>query len=138
MAQGERTARVAERIQRETARLLIEEMDDPVVRGITVTRVEVSRDLRFARVFYVAPAASSPSDPDDLDRRVRRACPALQRALAGRLGLRYAVEIRLQHDQGLDHALRLEGLFREIESTRPHGAGTDPDDAGGATEGDEP
>ena len=46
-----RTRRVAELVQRELARLLEEEVSDPRIRLITITAVEVSKDLRHAKVY---------------------------------------------------------------------------------------
>jgi len=110
MAQGERTARVAEQIQREAATVFLEEVDDPLLRSVTVTGVRVSSDLRHARIFFSA----NPEQRAELEQRAKRFEPFLQRELARRVRLRYAVEITLCYDEGLDNAMRLERIFKEL------------------------
>jgi len=110
MAQGERAARVAEQIQREAARFLLEEPSDPLLRSITITGVRVSPDLRHARILYAAGAEHRA----EIERRARLFEPFLQRELARRVRLRYAVEIELRWDDGFEHSLRLEQIFAEL------------------------
>ena len=112
MAQGERAARVAEQIQREAATVFLEEADDPLLRSLTVTGVRVSADLRHARILF----SGNPEQRAELEKRAKRFEPFLQRELARRVRLRYAVEITLCYDEGLDDALRLERIFQEIHT----------------------
>jgi ribosome-binding factor A len=118
MAQGDRAARVAEQIQRETARILLEEVDDPVLRTATVTAVRVSADLRHARILL----ATAVEQREEAERRARRFEPLLQRGLARRLRLRYVPEIALRLDEGFEHALRLERIFEELKAERGEAA----------------
>jgi len=126
MTQGSRTARVAELIQREAARVLLEEASDERLRGVTVTGVQVSRDLRHARILYTAAVGRQA----ELERRAKRFESFLQRELARRLRLRFAVQVTLAYDGGVDHAMRLEEVFAEIHRTER--------DRGPATAGDAP
>ncbi|MBI5499329.1 MAG: 30S ribosome-binding factor RbfA [Deltaproteobacteria bacterium] len=115
MAQGERAARVAEQIQRETARILLEKVDDPVLRAATVTAVRVSADLRHARLRFTTAVELR----DEAEKRARRFEPLLQRELARRIRLRYVPEVALRFDEGFEHALRIEKIFEELEAGRP-------------------
>ena len=49
---GARTERLGEQLQQEIATILMRELKDPRMGFVTVTHVEVSRDLSIARVFY--------------------------------------------------------------------------------------
>lgn len=135
MTQGERTARVAELIQREAARVLLEDASDDLLRGATITGVRVSRDLRHARIFYTAGVGRQA----EVERRAKRFEPFLQRELARRLGLRFAVRVTLAYDGGVDHAMRLEEVFAEIhrsEGGRRESAAGAGDPAESAARGD--
>ena len=127
MAQSARAAKVAEQLQREAARVFLEEADDPLLRSVTVTGVRLSPDLRHARVLF----SGSPEQKDELQKRAKRFQPFLQRELARRVRLRYAVEITLCYDEGLDHALRLERIFEEIRTQGEPGEGHDDEDDDG-------
>jgi ribosome-binding factor A len=114
MAQGDRAARVAEQIQREAARIILERADDPLLRAVTVTAVRVSPDLRHARVLF----STAPAQREETERHARKFEPLLQRELAGRLRLRYAPEITLRFDEGFEHAMKLEKIFSEIGTAK--------------------
>ena len=49
-----RAERVADQIRMEVADILLRKMRDPRVRSVTVTDVELTNDLRIARVFVTA------------------------------------------------------------------------------------
>ena len=52
MLAGKRSARVGDQILKEIADLLMQKVKDPRVRGVTLTGVNISDDLRHARIFY--------------------------------------------------------------------------------------
>jgi ribosome-binding factor A len=126
MAQGARAARVAEQIQRDAARILLEKADDPLLRAVTITAVRVSPDLRHARILF----STDPAQREATERRARKFEPFLQRELAGRLRLRYVPEIALRFDEGFEDAMKLERIFAELGSkggaTGGDGSGTPP------------
>ena len=52
MLAGKRTLRVGDEILKEIATLLLERVKDPRVRGVTLTGIRLSDDLRLARIYY--------------------------------------------------------------------------------------
>ena len=104
-----RRRRVADQIGRELASLLLEEMDDPRVRGVTVSGVELSPDLRNATVFVTLPADA---DAAAAMKALARARGLLRRRLARRVRLKYLPALRFEHDRTLDRADRIEQLLR--------------------------
>ena len=107
-----RADRVGEQIQRELSQLLLREVKDPRLAQVTISAVEVSSDLKHARVSFGGSA----------DAAARAAALAgLQRAtgfLRGQLGrnlrLRYAPELTFVVDESVDHSLRIAALLKEI------------------------
>lgn len=91
-----RTARVAEALRQELAELIGNEMSDPRVAGVTVTRVAVSRDLKRAevRVFTAGDAARR----DTALHALEGARHWIRRELAGRLRLWRMPEFHFQAD----------------------------------------
>ncbi|HTJ85139.1 MAG TPA: 30S ribosome-binding factor RbfA [Polyangiaceae bacterium] len=119
MAEVKRAVRVAERVRDEIARLLGRKINDPRVAGVIVSRVEMTDDLRMARVFYRLLEADVP------ERRLKEAQTGLERAaglfrreLTHALKLRSAPELRFSYDSGMDHQNRVEELLAEIERDR--------------------
>jgi ribosome-binding factor A len=109
MANQQRLRRVADQIQRELSELLRAEVKDPRVGMITLTAVEVSPDLAYAKVFFTTLA-----DAESLTRiqtGLERAAGFLRAQLGKRLKLRVTPEIRFMHDVSVEHGVRLSQLI---------------------------
>lgn len=109
-----RPDRVAEAIRAEIATFLNEGVKDPRIVGlVTVTGVEVTRDLRHAKVF-VSILGSDADRSATLD-----GLESLAGHLRGRIGralrLRLAPEIQFQYDQSVARAARIEALLEQIK-----------------------
>src|SRR2546426_11723156 len=109
MANQQRLRRVADQIQRELSQLLRAELKDPRVGMITLTGVEVSPDLAYAKVFFttLADAESLTTIEAGLD----RAAGFLPAQLGKRPRLPGAPEIRLKHHASVGGGVR---LFRPV------------------------
>jgi len=120
-----RADRVAAAIREEVATFLAEDAKDPrVSRLVTVTGVEVTRDLRHAKVF-VSVMGSEAERAATFD-----ALASIAVHLRGRIGralrLRLAPEISFKPDESIAHATRIENLLSQIkEGTVPPDGDTD-------------
>jgi ribosome-binding factor A len=101
-------------MQREIAEILSHRMRDPrLSHWVSVTRVDVTPDLSFARVF-VSILATGEERERSL-KALARATGFVRRQLAGRLGLREVPELRFVLDGSIEHGARVEELLRKIE-----------------------
>jgi ribosome-binding factor A len=112
---GIRPRRVAELVQAEISRLLISEFQDPGAGFLTVTRVEMTADLRTATVYFSVFGAG---DPRAILDRIEKATGYLRRMLASRIKLKYNPQLFFALDPGPDHQERIDML---IEETKRHG-----------------
>lgn len=123
-----RPDRVAEAIREEVATFLTDGVKDPRVRGmVTVTGVDVTRDLRHAKVFVSVLG-------EEAERAETMAGLAGMAAhLRGHIGralrLRAAPEIAFKYDQSVTHAARIETLLEQVRQERD----ATPEDAGSET-----
>jgi len=114
-----RLRRVSEGVRAELAALFAKEVKDPGVTGVIVTRVEMTSDLKSARV-YVRLLEGG----DDHVRRAAglaalgRASGMLRREVTQRLGLRYAPRFVFRYDDVVERSTRIESLLAEIEAER--------------------
>jgi ribosome-binding factor A len=114
-----RVKRVAEGVREELASLLADEVKDPGAAGAVVTRVDMSNDLRSARVLVrVLEGGDEPARRATLVAALGRASGMLRREVTQRLGLRHAPELRFVYDDGQDNVTRVEQLLAEIEVDR--------------------
>jgi len=120
--QSTRAKRVGEGVREELASLLASEVKDPGAAGAVVTRVEMTDDLRSARV-YVRLLAANDDGPRrrELVSALRRAAGMLRREVTRRLRLRFAPELRFAYDEGLDATTRIEEILHEIHAERKPG-----------------
>ena len=109
---GHRGERVAQRIQEIVTRLLREEVRDPRIGFVTVTGVEVSRDLHVARVFVAG--HGSEGERSAALKGLNSAAPFFRRAVGRELSLRFTPEIVFEEDAGAESGFRVETILREL------------------------
>jgi ribosome-binding factor A len=108
-----RSERVAEGIREEVATFLAEDVKDPRVVGlVTVTGVDVTRDLRHAKVF-VSIMGSEEERRATLE-GLESAAGHLRSRVARALRLRVAPEISFRYDDTIARAARIEALLAEL------------------------
>lgn len=111
-----RQERVSELLYQELSILIGNELEDPRLSLLTVTRVDVSRDLRSVKVFVT-------HSDDEVSRRavlagLKRATPFLRRQVAQRCGLRVVPEMLFYYDDTPERAARVDELLRQIAAER--------------------
>jgi len=112
-----RLRRIEERIKEELAEILLFEVADPRLQGVTVTDVDVDRELAYADIFVSAIEGSSRKD--EVLAGFERAKGFLRTLLAQRLDyLRTFPRLRFHWDPTPERAARLERLFEELRSQR--------------------
>ncbi|MCR5535964.1 MAG: 30S ribosome-binding factor RbfA [Succinivibrio sp.] len=114
-----RNQRVASAILREIAEILQHELKDPRVRQATVTEVDVSPDLRNARV-YISFLTDDEQEVKSCMQGLESAKGYLRSTLASRLKLRYMPTLDLRYDALLKESMHLDALIAKGlgESTR--------------------
>ena len=107
-----RVQKMASLIRSELSRLLISEVSDPRLRHIVITDVELSKDLRHARVYFEAGAVS---DPKEVSRGLVRAVSFLRRKLSANLDLKYVPELVFDLDKQASQVSRVLSLLEEVK-----------------------
>jgi ribosome-binding factor A len=96
-----RTDRVAEQLRAEIARVLRERISDPRIGLVTVTRVDVSPDLRQALVFWSALDSTDEASIERVADGLDSAAPFVRRQLAEALPLKRTPELTFRYDPSL-------------------------------------
>lgn len=118
-AEAQRAEKVAAEIHQVLARLLREEIKDPRVGPLSLTSLHMSRDLRIAHINLVP--LGGQGDPAALLEGLEAAGGFLRRAVGQELRLRHTPELRFHLDEGVDEAMRMTRLLRELEAQREDG-----------------
>lgn len=106
-----RPARIAEVIREVAAETILFKMQDPRIRGVTVTRVEVPSDLQSAKI-YVS-VMGSDSDVEQCLYGLNHSAGYVQRHLADRLKLRYTPALSFHVDKGLKNSQSVHKILHE-------------------------
>ena len=104
--------KVAEAIRQVVSMAILAEIKDPRVRDVTVTFVEVSPDLRVAKV-HVSVMGDDTHQNLTL-RGLESAAGFLQSKLARELELRYTPKITFLLDQGVKRSIEIAKILREV------------------------
>jgi ribosome-binding factor A len=110
-----RSRRVGEQIQRELAELVQRELKDPRLGMVTISGVEVSRDLTVAKVFFTV--LNPAQDIASTGKGLNSAVGFLRRELARRMKLRVVPELRFQYDSSVEQGAHLSALIDRAVSS---------------------
>ena len=114
MREFSRTDRVGQQIQKEVALILQREIKDPRLGMITVSAVEVSRDLSYAKVF-VTTLNDHDEEKSKLIMKILGEAQGFVRSLLGkRIRSRIVPEIKFVMDTSLLEGMRISNLVDQV------------------------
>ncbi len=114
-----RTDRVADHLREELAQLIQREMRDPRVEMVSITDVEVSKDLAHARVFYTVLGKDSADEAKPVTEALNKAAGFLRSLLSKGSTLRTVPALQFRFDTSVGRGRYLEDLIeRAVGSDR--------------------
>ena len=102
MKPSSRTRRVGEQIRRELADVIRAELRDPRLTLVSMTSVEVSRDLAYARIYVTS--MGEPAERAGQVAELNRAAPLLRRELGRRMHIRIVPKLEFRYDEVVERA----------------------------------
>lgn len=112
MLAGNRSHRVGDQILREISDLLLRKVRDPRLKGVTLTDVRMSKDLRHAYVYY------SLLGQDEQRKQAQAGFESakgfIRREIGERVHLRYIPDIQFRYDTSLEYGQKMERLLERI------------------------
>ena len=121
-----RSRRVGEQIQRELAELIRDEVKDPRVGMVTVSAVEVTKDLAHAKV-YITVLNGEPAESVE---GLTRAAGFLRRELGRRMTMRSVPLLHFQYDDSVSRGNELSALIDQAIASDRHDDDGDGDGGG--------
>jgi ribosome-binding factor A len=116
MAQGSRPDRVGEQIRQELSQIIAQQVHDPGVGFITLTRVKVTPDLQLARVLYTV--MGDEKQKKETVKALERAIPFLRRQIGSRIRLRRVPDLQFFYDESIEHQDRIEQILLDLKKER--------------------
>jgi ribosome-binding factor A len=115
--EGRRPERVAHSVLREVSALLLRAIKDPRLKGVTLTEVRVTDDLRRAQVFFSHLEGAQRANQAAAGFESARGF--IRRHLVRALGLRHPLEVAFEFDASGERAARIDRLLRQQQPKEP-------------------
>ena len=109
--QYSRTQRIGDQIQRELAILIPQEIKDPRLGLITITGVDVSRDIGHAKVFITVMGDNSPEVIKDNLSVLKDTAGYLRMLLGKAMKLRSVPQVHFHYDESISRGVHLSSLI---------------------------
>jgi len=108
-----RQDKVAEAIRQEVSVIIHDKLKDPRLGFITIIRVEIAHDLRFAKIFF------SVLGNEEAYKKTKAALNSslgfVRKLIAQRLNLRFAPELAFYEDRSTEYSVRIEEVLNQIK-----------------------
>lgn len=112
-----RTVRVAQDLKHHISEIVLKDVQDPRVKLVTITDVEMSPDLRHAKVFFST--IGDEKTRQQCYKGLVRASGFIKRELGKRIRLRYMPDITFHQDYSLEYGDKIERLLKTIHQDQP-------------------
>ena len=114
MVSKTRTVRIAERMRNELSEMLIKEIHDPRLQGVSITDIEIDRELSYATIYYSSIEGSA--RVEEIQAGLEHAQGFLRSELAQRIDLRVFPRLRFRYDPTFERAENIERIFAELNA----------------------
>ena len=123
MSSYQRIDRISEEVRRELDAIIREELNDPRVDGpFSITRAEVTGDLRFAKVYV---SVLEDDKRDGLMEALKNAKGFIRHSLGKRMIIRYAPELIFVSDKNIEYGVHIAKVLSETIKTNDDGGEPD-------------
>lgn len=109
----QRLKKVESALKKEIANACLYESDNPFLKEVVITDVEVSRDLKVANVYFTN-YLHRDADREDMRRRLQKAAPYFIQILKARIRMKFFPQLRFTYDTSMEKAERIEEVLKEI------------------------
>ena len=109
-----RSDRVAQELKKEVAVILQREVKDPRIGMVTVSDVEVSRDLAYAKIFVTFLFDNDQEAINQGMKGLEKASPYIRSLVGKAMRLRIVPELRFIYDESLVEGMRMSNLVSNV------------------------
>ena len=110
----QRIDRISEQVRREVDRIIRDRLADPRIRGtFSVTRAEVTRDLRYAKIYV---SILEEADRAPMMAALKKAAGFVRHELGQSMIIRYAPEILFEEDHNIEYGIHIASVLKQVRS----------------------
>lgn len=115
-----RYEKVAEALKKEISSIIHDELNDPRLGFVTITRLELTPDLKYAKIFFSV--LGKDEDYKKTKAALDSALGFIRRLVAQRIRLRFTPEIMFKEDRSGEYSIKIQQVIdqiRELDEPRP-------------------
>lgn len=110
----QRIDRISEQVRREVDQIIREDLSDPRIQGTySITRAEVTRDLRFAKIYI---SIFEEENRESMMAALKKAAGFVRHELGARMIIRYAPEIIFEQDNNIEYGLHIATVLKKVQA----------------------
>ena len=113
-----RIDKVNQAVKREVSSIIHGELKDPRLQFVTITQVEVTKDLQHAKIYFSVLGDQKSAEKADLG--LNSAKGFVRRLVGQRIRMRYTPEIEFIYDRTVEYGVRIEQALEEIKHESEH------------------
>ena len=116
---NQRIDRINEEVKRHVDAIIREELHDPRIKGtFSVTRADVTRDLRYAKIYI---SVLNDADRAPMLEALQKAAGFVRSRLGKRMIIRYAPEILFEEDNNIECGIHIADVLKKVQAEEgPH------------------
>ena len=103
-----RLLKVQDLLHKEIALLLIKDIQNPVIKSVTISEVKVSKDLRYSEIYFT----SLSKDNEKIGIELNKASGFIRKQLSKSIHLKRLPSIRFTYDDTAERSQRIENILK--------------------------
>ena len=103
-----RLLKVQDLLHKEIALLLIKDIQNPIIKSVTISEVKVSKDLRYSEIYFT----SLSKDNEKIGIELNKASGFIRKQLSKSLHLKRLPSIRFTYDDTAERSERIENILK--------------------------
>ncbi len=110
---SQRSSQVAEELRKIISMIILGDLNDPRMGFVTITRIELTDDLRFARVFYsvLGDEEQKAATQEAIDENLS----FIRRLAVERINMKFAMDIKFELDQSIEHSFKIDSIIKKLK-----------------------
>ena len=111
---SQRSSQVAEELRKIISMIFLQDLNDSRMGFITITRIELTDDLRFARIFYsvLGDEAQKEITREALEENMGY----IKKLTVERINMKYAMEMKFELDKSIEHSFHIDDILKKLKT----------------------
>ena len=108
----QRASQVAEELRKIISMILLDDLNDPRMGFVTVTRIEVTDDLKNGRVFYSV--LGDEKKKNSTQEALKENLGYIKHLTVERINLKFAIDLKFEEDKSIDYSFKIDNILKKI------------------------